>query len=93
MLFPLEPLYLVDPIMNHTKSSLGIPIIESHHTLGGIILTIVGIGRIRGVAAQGLMAGVGAALAAGGSAAEVALARTRAWDGRSVGEPGRKCFT
>ena len=39
------------------------------------------------------MAGVGAALAAGGPAAEVALDRTRAWDGRSVGEPGRKCFT
>ncbi len=39
------------------------------------------------------MAGAGAALAAGGPAAEVALDRTRAWDGRSIDEPGRICFT
>ena len=39
------------------------------------------------------MAGVGAALAAGGAAAEVALDRTRAWSRRSVDEPGYICFT
>ncbi len=51
------------------------------------------IGRIRGVAARGLMTGVGAALAAGGPAAEVALDRARVWSGRSVDKPGGICFT